>query len=86
MCLDGLYVEQFNAMQFETLHTLVKGIENAFGPGTLTWHGHCEVSAKACPVFDYRGELGIGHEHTAYSVPVNNRIEDFKSIEKQQVV
>ena len=27
--------------------------------GAVTFHGHCEVSAKSCPVFDYKGLLGL---------------------------
>jgi len=27
--------------------------------GRITFHGHCEVSAKTCPVFDYSALLGL---------------------------
>lgn len=27
--------------------------------GRITYHGHCEVSAKTCPVFDYTALLGL---------------------------
>jgi len=27
--------------------------------GRITYHGHCEVSAKICPVFDYTALLGL---------------------------
>lgn len=32
---------------------------NAAHGGGVTFHGHCEVSDKTCPVFDYRALLGL---------------------------
>lgn len=51
-CLDGLRKDQFNEAQFETLRRLADKIDIAYGD-SITYHGHCEVSSKLCPVFDY---------------------------------
>lgn len=67
ICLHGLKVELFTKAQFATLRDLCHEINEAYR-GSVTFHGHCEVSAKACPVFDYRrvleldsrGRLGMG--------------------------
>jgi N-acetyl-anhydromuramyl-L-alanine amidase AmpD len=64
ICLHGL--NKFNGVQFRALEKLCKEIDRAHG-GAVTFHGHCEVSAKDCPVFDYktllaldyRGKLGV---------------------------
>lgn len=37
---------------------LCRAINAAHG-GALTVHGHCEVSRKSCPVFDYRALLDL---------------------------
>ena len=53
----------FTLNQFEATQKLCKKINDAYG-GRITFHGHCEVSAKACPVFDYKSILSldaIGH-------------------------
>lgn len=58
ICLHGLKVENFTQGQFNTLKTLCDQINAAYD-GATTFHGHCEVARKACPVFDYRNVLGI---------------------------
>lgn len=58
ICLHGLKVENFTQAQFNTLKTLCDQINGAYG-GKVTFHGHCEVARKACPVFDYRKVLGL---------------------------
>ena len=63
ICLHGLYKHNFTLNQFETLQKLCKQIDSAYD-GKITFHGHCEVSAKACPVFDYKEVLelnSVGH-------------------------
>ncbi|MCK5622388.1 MAG: N-acetylmuramoyl-L-alanine amidase [Alphaproteobacteria bacterium] len=35
------------------------GAINEACEGRITFHGHCEVSAKTCPVFDYTALLGL---------------------------
>jgi len=37
---------------------LCSSINTAYG-GRITFHGHCEVSAKACPVFNYHSLLRL---------------------------
>jgi len=57
ICLDGLYFNQFNRKQFSILRELVTEIDYTYE--NITYHGHCEVSNKTCPVFDYPAELGL---------------------------
>ena len=57
ICLSGLNPEDFNERQFETLINLC-GDMNEKIPD-LTFHGHCEVSSKLCPVFDYHEVLNL---------------------------
>lgn len=58
ICLHGLKADAFRIAQFDTLRKLCGEIHIAYG-GDVTFHGHCEVSAKACPVFDYRQVLSL---------------------------
>ena len=44
------------AQKGHNLHTLA--INKAYN-GRVSFHGHCEVSLKACPVFDYREVLKL---------------------------
>ena len=57
ICMHGLKEENFTQKQFETLKKLAKQIEHNYE--NISFHGHCEVSAKACPVFNYRKVLGL---------------------------
>lgn len=61
ICCHGLDERNFTAAQFDTLRTLCGEINAAYG-GKVTFHGHCEVSAKACPVYDYRKVLGLDRD------------------------
>lgn len=58
ICLHGLKSENFTAAQFATLVTLCGQINEAYR-GAVSFHGHCEVARKACPVFDYKRVLGL---------------------------
>lgn len=66
ICLHGLKKDKFTSAQFNTLKELCREINMSYNR-RITFHGHCEVSAKSCPVFDYKkvlnlrsnGELGI---------------------------
>lgn len=58
ICLHGLKLEGFTIAQFEALQRLCYQIDHAFEEG-VTFHGHNEVAAKACPVFDYRAVLSL---------------------------
>jgi N-acetylmuramoyl-L-alanine amidase len=59
ICLHGLEESRFTPSQFTALRALAARIEAAHGAGRLRWRGHREVSAKACPVFDYRAVLNL---------------------------
>lgn len=58
ICVHGLEEGLFNAYQFETLQDLCTHLNDIYYE-SLTFHGHCEVSAKTCPVFDYKAVLGL---------------------------
>jgi len=65
ICLDGLYFEQFNEAQFQTLRNLANEIDEAYDH-KITYHGHREVSTKECPVFDYSAVLGLARNRRVY--------------------
>lgn len=58
ICLHGLKKNKFTKEQFASLGDLCKQINEAYRGG-MTFHGHCEVSAKTCPVFDYGKVLNL---------------------------
>ncbi|PHR19278.1 MAG: hypothetical protein COA37_17765 [Hoeflea sp.] len=58
ICLHGLDIDKFTQAQFDTLRALCASINRQYG-GKLTFHGHREVAAKACPVFDYKAILNL---------------------------
>ena len=74
ICLHGLHKHDFTLNQFETLMKLCKEINGAY-KGNVTFHGHCEVSAKACPVFDYNIILKL-HDGGHMSRKVKPKILD----------
>ena len=57
ICMHGLKIENFTKAQFDTLRKLAIQIEHNYD--NISFHGHCEVSKKACPVFDYRKVLDL---------------------------
>ena len=58
ICLHGLAEENFTKAQYRTLVELALSIFDAYA-GQVTFHGHCEVANKQCPVFPYRAVLGL---------------------------
>jgi hypothetical protein len=56
ICLHGLEKDRFSQAQFDSLRFLCALINNLY-KGGVTFHGHCEVSSKSCPVFDYKNVL-----------------------------
>ncbi|PZO64588.1 MAG: hypothetical protein DI498_10905 [Paracoccus denitrificans] len=58
ICLHGLSKEKFTEAQFAALRALCGQINRAYA-GRVTFHGHCEVARKSCPVFDYRQVLRL---------------------------
>ena len=58
VCLHGLDPSSFAGAQYRTLIGLARDIDRAYD-GRMSFHGHCEVSAKSCPVFPYAAVLGL---------------------------
>jgi len=58
ICLHGLDLHKFTREQYRSVNDLCRQIDRAYS-GMVTFHGHCEVSSKACPVFPYREVLGL---------------------------
>jgi N-acetylmuramoyl-L-alanine amidase len=59
ICLHGLAADKFTPAQFAALRLLTAQIDDAYGLGRVTFHGHREVAAKECPVFDYKRVLSL---------------------------
>ncbi len=57
ICVHGLKEENFTEAQFHTLNKLASQIE--YNYENISFHGHCEVSKKACPVFNYKKVLDL---------------------------
>jgi hypothetical protein len=51
-------LETFTELSLDACRDLCAEINEAC-EGRITFHGHCEVSAKTCPVFDYKGLLKL---------------------------
>ncbi len=58
ICVHGLAEDKFTELQYNTLKYLVYSIQMEYVP-PLRVRGHCEVSPKACPVFDYKTVLSL---------------------------
>jgi hypothetical protein len=56
--LNGLTLSKFGPNQLDQLRWICGEINSAYG-GRMEFRGHREVSAKECPVIDYRKELGL---------------------------
>ncbi|CCO48612.1 Putative peptidoglycan-binding domain-containing protein [Vibrio nigripulchritudo SOn1] len=59
ICLHGLKKENFTEKQFTSVRALCMAIDSAYGSKTIKFRGHCEVSSKSCPVFDYKSVLKL---------------------------
>ena len=57
ICLHGLKMEKFTGTQKAMLRKLCEAIDAAYD--NISFHGHCEVSSKACPVIDYKALLNL---------------------------
>jgi len=83
ICLHGLKKDRFTTPQFDTLKRLCLEINRAYD-GEISFHGHREVAAKACPVFDYQsvlrldayGNLGLTGAVTQATVEVGDMTPD----------
>lgn len=58
ICCHGLKREAFTDAQRHSLKALCLTLNQLY-KGGLTFHGHCEVSNKSCPVYDYKDWLGL---------------------------
>lgn len=56
ICAGGL--KEFSAVQLAEVKKLCLEIDAAYN-GMVTFHGHCEVSNKSCPVYDYKALLNL---------------------------
>jgi len=78
ICLAGLRKELFTSAQYDSLKKLSIEINNAYFK-QVSFHGHCEVARKACPVIDYKkvlkldkyGSLGLEKPHIVSSQPTD---------------
>ncbi|NBC31147.1 MAG: N-acetylmuramoyl-L-alanine amidase [Alphaproteobacteria bacterium] len=61
ICCHGLLIEKFTQQQYTSVRALCTAIRDAYsGKGvTMRFRGHCEVSSKTCPVYNYRQVLGL---------------------------
>lgn len=71
ICLSGKSKEKFTQEQFESLKKFCKEIKQAYDD-KITFHGHCEVSKKTCPVFDYKKELNLDSQGYIKFSPLPN--------------
>jgi N-acetylmuramoyl-L-alanine amidase len=58
MCAHGLLEANFTTNQLDSVIRLCTAIQQAYST-PLRFRGHCEVSTKTCPVFNYRAVLGL---------------------------
>jgi N-acetylmuramoyl-L-alanine amidase len=58
ICCHGLERSKFTQKQFNSISNLCNQINIAYD-GNISFHGHTEVSAKSCPVYDYKGVLNL---------------------------
>ncbi len=58
ICCHGLKASKFTDAQMESVKSLCKAITDQYKNG-LRIRGHKEVSAKSCPVFDYKSVLNL---------------------------
>jgi hypothetical protein len=62
ICLHGLKEEYFTQEQFWSLRYLCISMQRDYDQ-RLLFKGHCEVSPKSCPVFDYKKVLTLDLKH-----------------------
>ncbi|MGB0798922.1 MAG: peptidoglycan recognition protein family protein [Planktomarina sp.] len=79
----GLDERKFTQAQFDQVKALCLAINDAYG-GAVTFHGHREVAAKSCPVYDYKtllklnnfGQLGLDGAASVGTEDVDSRDPD----------
>lgn len=79
ICCQGLTVDKFTEAQFRTVQRLCREIDSAYG-NSMVFRGHCEMSNKTCPVYDYKSVLDLDEygriNHTLSSADVGEMAED----------
>lgn len=79
ICLGGLDINNFTQQQYDALRWFCKLIDDAY-EGEMEFHGHCEVSSKTCPVFDYKRVLRLdSNGRIKDGVPTIKKLEASKS-------
>lgn len=81
ICVHGLKKENFTTAQYQTVQLLCQAIDVAY-KHQITFHGHCEVSKKACPVFAYKELLNLdmlGHIQYPFITAANSESFAFLS-------
>lgn len=58
ICLHGLRKELFTIAQMNAVKAICQRLHFVYN-GKVSFHGHCEVSSKSCPVFDYKAVLKL---------------------------
>lgn len=71
ICLHGLKANRFTKAQKDWLIAVCHQINDAYG-GNVTFHGHCEVANKTCPVLDYKQILNLDEHGRLLVAPVGN--------------
>ena len=66
VCCSG--AQNFTKNQFLSLREFCQQINIAYNK-EITFHGHCEVSTKLCPVFDYKSVLNLSGGYIQESIP-----------------
>lgn len=66
ICLSGKHIDSFTHEQLESLVEFCKKINYSYDK--ISFHGHCEVSDKTCPVFDYKKILNL--DEKGYILPL----------------
>ncbi|MGF1727155.1 peptidoglycan recognition protein family protein [Photobacterium nomapromontoriensis] len=79
ICLHGLKKEKFTEKQISSVKKLCSVINNEYS-GKMKFRGHCEVSSKSCPVFDYKSTLKLDEDHL-----INNSITNTQFITKGRI-
>ena len=77
ICLNGLTDLDFSSSQYNALRKLADEIWEAHNK-KVTFHGHCEVSSKTCPVFKYKVVLNLDAAGRIKSTAVGSHLPPIK--------
>ncbi len=85
ICLSGgrhNKLDSFTQKQFNSLGTFCQKINDSYNK-KVSFHGHCEVSKKKCPVFDYRKILNL--DNNGYIIYYSSRESTTAKLSKLNV-